>query len=41
MLERDRNRDARLDPDEIEKRAGKVPHTGPPSLSHSEPTELG
>ena len=41
MLERDRNRDGMLDPHEIEKRAGQVPHTGPQSLSHSEPAELG
>ena len=41
MLEGDRNRDGMLDPHEIEKRAGQVPYTGPQSLRHSGPAELG
>jgi hypothetical protein len=42
MLERDRNRDGMLDPDELEKDGpAKFRHTGPQSLRHSESAELG
>ena len=42
MLERDRNRDGMLDPDEIEKSGPAKFHTPDRhSLSHSERAELG
>ena len=42
MLERDRNRDGMLDPDELEKDGpAKFRHTGPQSLRHCESAELG